>query len=148
MILYFLFIVYRLLITMPPKKKPVNVSNKTKPAIVTVRKSSRTTPVKNKEKVNNILSLLFPCYYQLYAYSRVRNLNLPLLNKLRFLFFEFNEFRFSVSPANFRFLYFLFVCLLIFPSHWIFPNFKLKSLLTFFFFLICIFSFSLNFSQL
>jgi len=47
LILYFLFIVYRLLITMPPKKKPVNVSNKTKPAIVTVRKSSRTTPVKN-----------------------------------------------------------------------------------------------------
>jgi len=79
--------VYLLLITMPPKKKPVNVSNKTKPAIVTVRKSSRTTPVKNKEKVNNILSLLFPCYYQLYAYSRVRNLNLPLLYKLRFLFF-------------------------------------------------------------
>jgi hypothetical protein len=64
--------VYLLLITMPPKKKPVNVSNKTKPAIVTVRKSSRTTPVKNKEKVSNILNLLFPCYYQLYAYSRVR----------------------------------------------------------------------------
>ncbi len=38
---------------MPPKKKPVNVSNKTKSAIVTVRKSSRTTPVKNKEKVSN-----------------------------------------------------------------------------------------------
>ncbi len=36
---------------MPPKKKPVNVSNKTKLAIVTVRKSTRTTPVKNKEKV-------------------------------------------------------------------------------------------------
>ena len=86
---------------MPPKKKPVNVSNKTKPAIVTVRKSSRTTPVKNKEKVSKIMGLLFPCYYQLYAYSRVRNLNLPLLNKLRF-FFEFHEFWFSVSPVKFR----------------------------------------------
>jgi len=34
---------------------------------------------------------------------------------------------------NFNFCKFFFVCLLIFPSHWIFPNFKLKLLLTFFF---------------
>ena len=84
---------------MPPKKKPVNVSNKTKPAIVTVRKSSRTTPVKNKEKVSKIMGLLFPCYYQLFAYSRILNLNLPFFNEFRI--FKFHEFRFSVSPAKF-----------------------------------------------
>jgi hypothetical protein len=39
---------------------------------------------KKKEKVSKIMGFLFPCYYRLYAYSRVRNLNLPLFNKLRF----------------------------------------------------------------
>jgi hypothetical protein len=67
-----------------------------------VWKSSRTTPVKNKEKVGEIVCFLFPCYYRLFAYSRIQNLNLPFFNEFRI--FKFHEFWFLVSPAKFRFL--------------------------------------------
>jgi len=41
---------------------------------------------------------------------------------------------FQSVRRNFDFRKFFFGCLLIFPSHWIFPNFKWNSLLTNFFF--------------
>jgi hypothetical protein len=67
-----------------------------------VRKSSRTTPVKNKVQVREIVCFLFPCYYRIFAYSRILNLNLPFFNEFRI--FKIHEFRFSVSPAKFRFM--------------------------------------------
>ena len=67
-----------------------------------VRKSWRTTPVKNKEKVRKIVCFLFPCYYWIIAYSRILNLNLPFFNEFRI--FKFHEFQFLVSLAKFQFL--------------------------------------------
>jgi hypothetical protein len=88
--------------------------------------------VKNKEKVRKIMGFLFPCYYQLYAYSRIRNLNLPFFQWIPIILNSTNS-GFRSVRRNFDFRKFFFY-LLFFHSHWIFPNFKLNSLLNIFFF--------------